>query len=821
MIEAYKNSALSTEERVEDLLSKMTLEEKVAQLSCLMPHQLFGSESTADDEQMAVHLKHGLGRITQSAMTFFDSPVQVAKYTNQVQKFALEKTRLGIPVLFQNESLNGATAIKATCFPSPINLASAWNDQSVEKMSEIISAEMSAMGLHIGLAPVLDVARDPRWGRVYETFGEDPYLIAKLGSAYVKGFQKRKKTLACAKHFLAYSVSEGGINMAAIHAGKRELVDIHAMPFYAAIKDAGLEIIMITYSEIDGVPISISKEIIQDLLRKEMHYDGSVLCDGGSISFCVTKQKVARDFKEAAIMAIETGLDAETPTSHCYAHLVEAVNQNEVDIAYIDRSVKNNLKEKFELGLFENPFVDEQKPLQIVNQPSSALLSKELATESIILLKNENQLLPLSKKTKSIALIGPHANNLRNMFTGYSFLPASQEMFMHLYNNLSSKGITLEGIIQAVTDPLSSDYLQMFFSFDKNMRAIDEIIREQYPNIKTLKEAFECQFPESNILFEKGCGLIDGTQEEINLAVETAKKADVIVVALGEKCGWVDARVGEGKDTTTLELPGKQLELLKALKTLNKPIIVTLFHGRPLAIGWLKDNVDAILDCGYPGQEGSSAIAEIIAGEATPGGKLAVTIPQSAGQIPMYYSQKIGSGLKKHWNPEGKSSALNLIYKEGYIDGANSPVYPFGYGLSYTSFSYSDMKIESNDLSTNGNICVSCVIKNTGETSGSEVAQLYFYDKEAKVTRPVMQLIGFQKVKLEPGQSCEIAFDVDAEQFCFMNQNYELVVEPGKMDIMIGSDSENIHLYQEITLEGAESVIVERKNFFSKTEVKF
>ena len=818
-MESYKNKKISIEKRIEDLLSRMTLKEKIAQLSCLMPHMVFGENKLPSEDEMISQMNDGIGRMTQTALPFFESPSEIAKFTNGVQKFALEKTRLGIPVIFQNESLNGVTAVKATCFPSPINIASSWEPELVEKMAEIISNEMNSVGLHIGLSPVLDVAHDARWGRVYETFGEDPYLISEMGLAYVKGLQKNKNTLACAKHFLGYGATDGGLNMATIHTNKRELFDIYAKPFDAVIKNSDLDVVMVTYSEIDGVPISINKEIVQGLLRNDMNYDGSILCDGGSISFCVTKQKVAKDFKEAAILALETGLDAETPTSHCYAKLVDAVEQGEVDIALVDRSVRHILKEKFELGLFENPYVNENNSIEIFNTKESAKLAKEMAEKSIVLLKNEKDVLPLSNKTKSIALIGPHANNLRNMFTGYSFLPASQEMFMHLINNLSAQGVTFEGIVQAISDPLSSNYLKLFESFDREMRDIDEIIIEQYPNIKTLKEALEITFANTKINFEQGCGLIDGSQEQIDSAVEAAKKSDVIIVALGEKCGWVNATVGEGKDKTNLQLPEAQQKLLAALKTLNKPIIVTLFHGRPLSIQWMEENVDAILDCGYPGQEGSLAIADIIAGNVNPSGKLPMTVPKNVGQIPIYYNQKVGSSLKRNWNPNAEKSSMKHIYKEGYVDGNNAPLYPFGYGLSYTNFEYSDLKVEDTTVPMDGKIQISFTIKNIGNRSGIETAQLYFYDKEARVTRPIMELIGFEKVTLEPKEQCQVFFEVDVDQLCFTNHNYQTVVEPGNIDIMVGSNSENIHLFTELTLVGEEKIIPDRKKFFSKSWV--
>ena len=453
----YKDETQPTSNRVNNLLEQMTLEEKAAQLYCILPNMLI-DKKIPDTKLMEQHIANGLGRMTQFSMLFWNSPVEIAQFANTIQKWVTENTRLGIPVLFQNEILNGFLAIGATNFPTPINMASTWRPDLVGEAAAIIREEVRAVGVRKGLAPVVDLAQDPRWGRVYETYGEDPYLNAVNGTAFAHRLQTdnlQRGVISCAKHFLGYSISQGGINQAAIHIGQRDLYEKFAFPFEAMIHEAGLRAVMCTYSEIDGVPVSVNRAILRDLLRERMGFQGSTICDGSSIELCVEQQHVCRNMKEAAVMALNAGLDADTPVTVAFHHLADAVKEGLVRMDVLDEAVGRVLTSKFELGLFENPFVAEGSVLETFSNPEGKRISRQIADESIILLKNENDLLPLGKNIRSIAVIGPHADSRRNLFAGYS-MPATLEMLKVTLKRLGGKKMennekaSMAGVIEAL-----------------------------------------------------------------------------------------------------------------------------------------------------------------------------------------------------------------------------------------------------------------------------------------------------------------------------------------------------------------------------------
>ena len=817
----YKDPDRPIAERVEDLLARMTLEEKVAQLSCIMPHMLIGAE-IPDPRLMKKFMAHGLGRMTQFATMFLRSPREIAAFANRVQQFVRENTRLGIPLLFQNEALNGFTAVKATNFPTPIALASTWEPELVEEAAEVIREQMRASGVHQALAPVIDLAQDPRWGRGHETYGEDPYLSSAFGAAFVRGLQGddlKTGIISCAKHFLGYSIPQGGLNMAAVRIGERELYETFARPFEAAIHESDLGAIMVTYAEINGKPVGTSTEILRDLLRDTMGFRGSVICDGGSIELTATKQHVAKDMTEAAILAIEAGLDADTPITEAYHHLPAAVRQGLVDEAYIDEAVRRVLEAKFRLGLFENPFVDEQQVEAAFNRPEQRRLSRTLAERGVVLLKNEGNLLPLGDNVQTIALIGPHADALRDtLFAGYSF-PVALEMIQHLMRGQQAS-------MQGVADKLAGDeegqapsaeimqQLAQQFAPLFRLTDIDEFVARDYDAV-SLRQAI-AQQSDARVLYARGCGFVDSSREGFAEAVAAAKQADVVIMALGGKSGWgEDATCGEGRDASTIGLMGVQQELLETIHAVGKPVVLVLFDGRPLAIPWAAEHIPTILHAWFPGQEGGRAVAEILFGKVNPGGKLPVTMPRSVGQIPIFYNHKTGSGYKAIGD-----AGITGFLGHGYVNEPHTPLFPFGHGLSYTQFQFSDLQLSTRQVDSGDSLQISCRVTNTGPVAGSEVVQLYIHDREARVTRPVQELIGFQKVYLQPQETCTVSFTVPMNLLGFYNHDMRFVVEPGNMDVMIGASSADIRLQDAFEITGEVREVLGQRSYFSRAKVE-
>ena len=821
----YHDPALPIHKRVENLVGQMTLDEKVAQLSCILPNMLAGKK-IPDPKLMEQHLQHGLGRMTQFSMLFWESPVEIAHFANAIQKWVAENTRLSIPLLFQNEALNGFLAIGATNFPTPINMASAWRPDLVQEAAQIIRDEMRVVGVRKGLAPVVDLSQDPRWGRVYETYGEDPYVNAVNGSAFTRGLQTddlQNGVVSCAKHFLGYSISQAGINQAAVHIGQRDLYEKFAYPFEAMIHESDLRAVMCTYSEIDGIPVSVNSTILRDLLRDTMGFKGSAICDGSSIELCVNQQHVCRDMKEAAVMALEAGLDADTPVTDAFHHLAEAVQEGLLKMDVLDEAVSRVLTSKFELGLFENPYVDEKGVLPVFSSERGKQVSQQLANESIILLKNKNNLLPLDKNVKSIAVIGPHADNLRSVFAGYS-MPATLEMLkgtikrMTGEKNAPHEKATMAGVGDAleagVTKEKSNDLKKMKpgSGLIKQMGKIlfkdsNTFIKESFNSI-TLKQAIQQQVGDSTkIHYAEGCGIVDLSTKGFHKALRAAEASDVVVLALGGKSGWMDATSGEGQDRSDLNLPGVQEDLLKAIVETGKPVVLVLFHGRPLTINRAAENVDAILDGWFPGQEGARAIGSVLFGDINPSGKLALTIPRSVGQVPIYYNHKVGSGYSK--------SNMGFFEHQGYNNEPSTPLYPFGFGMSYTQFQYSSLEITPANPTTQGVVSIHCTIENTGKCCGEEVVQLYLHDREARVTRPIKELKGFTKVSLEPGQTCSVVFEVPLSLMGFYNEHMQFVVEPGTMDVLIGSSSEDIRLSGAFEMSGPVVDVMGKRAYFS------
>ncbi len=801
---AYQDPSQPVERRVDDLLSQMTLEEKVAQLAGCWPFDIIGPEGL-DPERMEACLGNGIGQISRPVGMSTKAPEEGAAVVNAIQRFLLEKTRLGIPAIIHEECLAGYQAKGGTVFPQAIGLAATWDPDLVEKMTAIIREQMVAAGARQALAPVLDVCRDPRWGRTEETFGEDPYLISRLGIAYVKGLQGRDMrdgVIATAKHFLGYGNSEGGMNWAPAHIPQRELYEVFARPFEAAIREAGVAAVMNAYHELDGVPCAVSKEILTDLLRGQLGFRGFVVADYMAIETACSYHHVAVDFQAAGVQAIQAGLDVELPTTAGYGSLlVDAVRKGLVDTGTIDTSVRRVLEAKFRLGLFEKPYADVNKIREVFSRPDGRETSRLLAAKSMTLLKNEGKLLPLRRDLKRIAVIGPSGDSVRNLLGDYSYVGHNEGvagMVRTMAEMFNADPKQMGGIAQYYATAFS-DYFEV---------GRDDNVAEKKCDMRSILDSIKSVVgKETEVAYAGGCGIQGDARDGFAEAVAAAKRADVAVLVLGEKSGLdPSATSGETRDRASLELPGVQQELLEAVHATGTPVVLVLVNGRPLSVAWAAEHVPAILEAWVPGEEGGPAVADVLFGNTTPGGKLPISVPRSVGQVPVYYYHK----------PSGNRSQ----FSGDYVDLPSKPLYPFGFGLSYTGFEYSNLRLSSSKVDSRSAVEVSCDVRNVGAEAGDEVVQLYVHDREATVTRPVQELAGFCRVSLKPGEICTVAFRLKMSQLGFYNREMELVVEPGNIDVVIGSSSADIRLSGEFEITGEVVRLVGSRSFTSEVKVR-
>jgi len=772
-LKIYKDHNQPIEERVKDLLNQMTLDEKIAQLGSYWSYEILenGEFSTQKASKL---LNFGIGQITRPGGATGFSPKQTAKLVNEIQKFLVNKTRLGIPAFIHEECLSGYMTKGATIFPQMIGIASTWQPELCEQMTSRIRDQMKTLGIHQGLSPVVDVTRDPRWGRTEETFGEDPYLVLSMGVSYVKGLQSdniKNGVVATLKHFVGYGVSEGGMNWAPAHIGERELREIFLLPFEAAIKEGKAKSVMNAYHELDGIPCGASKKLLRNVLRDEWNFDGIVVSDYFAINSIMDYHKVASDKEQAAIKALTAGIDVELPAFDCYKEpLKKAVESGKLPITFVDDAVKNILRLKFEMGLFENPFVDLEKVPENLDLAEDRKLAYEIAVKSLVLLKNDG-ILPLIRDNypiKKVAVIGPNANSARNLTGDYTYLTHLETLEQDAFGTSAMKGIE-------------------FSESELPITTIYEALKE-----KLIPLGIE-------VSYSKGCEINDKDKSYFTEAVNLAKSSDVAILVLGDKSGLTkDCTTGESRDSSTLKLPGVQLELLREIKKTNTPIILVLVTGRPYSLEWADKHVSAILEAWLPGEEGGNAIADIIIGNRIPGGKLPISFPYHAGQIPVFYNHK-PSGGRSHWWGD-------------YVDYPTKPLYPFGYGLSYTTFEYSNLEITVEET----NVFISCEVKNIGQFEGEEVVQLYINDEVASVTRPVKELKGFKRINLKPNETKKITFELPIEVLAFYDENMKFVVERGDFKVLIGSSSEDIRLKGNFFIQDNIFVDETNKKFFTK-----
>lgn len=765
VMDVYENPNANIEDRIEDLLSQMNMDEKTCQMVTLYGYQRVLKDDLPTPEWKEKIWKDGMGAIDEHLNGFrqWRLPPSENEYCwpaskhawalNEVQRFFVEETRLGIPVDFTNEGIRGVESFRATNFPTQLGLGHTWNRELINKIGYITGHEAKMLGYTNIYAPILDVARDQRWGRMEEVYGESPYLVAELGIQMVKGLQKDYQVAATAKHYAIYSNNKGGREGYARNdpqISPREVENIHMYPYRRVIPETGLLGVMSSYNDYDGVPIQSSYYWLTTRLRGEFGFKGYVVSDSDAVEYLEGKHHTAKDMKEAVRQSVLAGLNVRctfrSPDSYVLP-LRELVKEGGVSEEVINNRVRDILRVKFLVGLFDSPYqTDLAGADKVVESEDYQQVALEASLQSIVMLKNQDNTLPLQiNKVKTIAVCGPNADETNYALTHYG--------------------------------PLAVDVTSV-------LRGIKEYTAGK-----------------ANVLYAKGCDLVDEhwpdseimdyplTDQEkadINEAVENAKKADVAVVVLGGG----QRTCGENKSRTSIDLPGRQEDLLKAIYATGKPVILVLINGRPLSINWAARNVQSILECWYPGSKGGTAIAEVIFGDYNPGGKLTVTVPKTVGQIPFNFPAK----------PASQSDGGSGEGLKGNQSRINGPLYPFGFGLSYTTFEYSDIKVSPTVITPDEKATVSFTIKNTGKRAGDEVVQLYVRDMVSSVTTYEKNLAGFDRIHLEAGESKEVSFTIDRKHLELLDGNMHWVVEPGDFNLMVGASSTDIKLQKKLTV---------------------
>ena len=795
---AYTDTALAIADRVSDLIDRMDLDEKLAQLGAIGFPDLIKDERFDADAALAV-VPHGIGQVTRIGATTGLEPEQSAELLNQIQRLVVERTRLGIPVMVHEESLAGYCARGATVFPQALALACSWDPELVQEVADKIRRQLLAVGARHSLAPVLDVARDPRWGRLEETYGEDPVLAGVLGAAYVRGMQTDDLSLgvlATGKHFLAYGLSEGGRNHAPVQVGPRELREVYAEPFAAAIRDAALGSVMSSYSCIDGLPGSGSAEILTRLLRDELGFEGIVVADYSAVSFLMSYHRVAADRSEAAVKAITAGLDLELPALDCFgAPLKAAVTRGEVPMAVVDRAVRRVLTAKMRLGLFESPYVNPGQVRLVFADAANASLARRAATRSMVLLANDG-VLPLPEHVSKVAVIGPAADDRRLLQGDYHY-PAHQELFLDsdgapvldrpsLAATSKEAGTASEPAPSAFADVSSNHKISDAVDLPSGKGALKpgNYYTEHITPLAGLRAALG---PRVEVSYEKGCALQGDDRAGFPAAVAAAKRADVAIVVLGGRSGLNESStVGEARDATDLRPTGVQEELASAVAATGTPTVLVVMSGGAHVLSEVAGTVQALLVAWPLGEQGGNALADVLLGRAEPTGRLAVTLPRATGQIPLYSSHRSGG-------------ARSVFYGD-YTDCACTPLFSFGHGLGYTTFGYSNITVEAHD--TSSNITVGVTVTNTGARDGEELVQLYVSDLVASVARPEASLIGFARLCLGPGEPARVTFDVHPSRLAFYDEAMRFVVEPGLFRFAVGASSSDIRQEAAVNVTG-------------------
>ena len=751
-MDVYENPKVNIERRIDDLLSQMNLEEKTCQTATL-----YGYNRVLKDDLPTADWKHqiwkdGIANIDEhlngwgaGSRSIYATDIQKHVWAmNEVQRFFIEETRLGIPVDFTNEGLRGVAFPTTTSFPSQSGLGNTWDRELVREVGRITAQEARALGYTNIYAPTLDVSRDQRWGRVEDTYGEDPYLASALGVEMVKGLQENHLVASTAKHFAVYSVGKGareGQARTDPQVAPREVENVLLPPFEAAIREAGLLGVMSSYNDYDGIPVTGSDYWLTQRLRKEFGFKGYVVSDSAAVEYLYNKHAVAADMKDAVRQSILAGLNVKTNFTRPEDFILplrELVQERKVPMQTLDDRVRDVLRVKFTLGLFDHPYVeDANRTVALVNSAEHQAVALRAARESLVLLKNEGNVLPLSKQIRSVAVVGPNADD--------------QSLHQYRYGPSRVQGVTVR---QGIQNLLGS-------SVKVNYAKGCDVVDAHWPATEVLPEP-----------------LTNEEQRQIDEAVETTRKSDVAIVVLGDSA----ATVGESASRTSLDLPGRQLQLVQAVYATGKPVIVILINGRPMSINWVNKYIPGIIEAWFPGAQGGTAIAEVLFGDYNPSGKLTMTFPKTVGQIPFNFPSK----PKAQW--EGEKSRVN---------GA---LYYFGHGLSYTTFTYSNLKITPAQQTANGSVTVTLDVKNTGPREGVEIVQLYTRDLVSSVTTYEKNLRGFARLSLRPGETRSATFTLHPADLSLWDRNMKFTVEPGTFRVMVGASSEDIRLSGEFEI---------------------
>ncbi len=778
----YLDAGLPIEARVADLLARMTLEEKIAQLGSAWSFELIGT-GVLDPDRARNLLANGIGHISRVAGATNLDARGAARLGNEIQRFLLEETRLGIPALLHEETLHGVLARGAPTFQQSIGAAASWDAELVAEMACTLRRRMLAMGARHALAPVLDVSRDPRWGRIEETYGEDPYLSAALGCAYVSGLQGddlATGVAATAKHLVGHGLAEGGLNQAPVHIGPRELHDEQLLPFEAAVRAADVASVMPAYCDVDGVPCHAWEDLLTTILRAGWGFEGVVASDYMAIQMLSTQHRLTADIGTAGAIALRAGVDAELPNTIGFgAPLLDQVATGRVAENLVDRAVERVLRLKMRLGLFEQPIVplpDEAGLTALVGDERR--VAGRLARRSLVLLENDGTL-PLAAGIRRVAVVGPIAASARDLLGDYAHL-------LH---------------IQTLNEMRHRDNAFGFPMTDE-IEALDELAGQ-----RTILDAIRSRLPGADVVHAAGSGIIDGTDADLEQAVAAASGADVVIAVLGERSGLTDdATTGEFRDRLELGFAGRQQELLERVAATGTPVVLVVVSGRPLALEWAARHVAAIVLAWVPGEAGPDAIADVLVGHQNPGGKLPVTVPRSVGQVPVSYRHHPSGGRS---NPKGP-----------YVDGPASPLWPFGFGRSYTTFELANLLLDRTEMATDGGeVALSVEVTNTGQCRGDEVVQLYVRDVEAAVARPVLELRGFRRISLDPGERRTVSFVLAAEQLAYAGLDYRRVIEPGLVTVLVGSSSADLPLSASLSLVGPVVELTERHRYLTSVTI--
>lgn len=774
----FRDATLASEERADLLLSEMTTLEKAWQLTAAPPWWLTSVDGS-DPEGIERMLERNPGHISNLAS---DDPATTARLATQIQKVSVERTRLGIPALIHTEALNGVMGGGHTVFPTAIGLAATWSPDLIEQMADLIRTQMHRIGLRQALSPNMDIAVDPRWGRVHETYGEDPYLAAALSVAFTAGLQGQLTdgVIATAKHFVGYGKPEAGINLGGVELGARVLRDTYAFPFEAAIQVAGLASVMNSYSDIDGVPVGASREVLTDLLRGTLGFDGFVTSDYTTLDHMVDRQRNAVDPAEAGRLALRAGLDTENPVAYGYGDTIAAeVERGAIDVGYLDTAARRILRAKFDLGLFENPYPQETIDIAATAEEGREL-NHEIARRSVVLAKNDG-VLPLAAGRHRVAVIGPHADAVKLQFPTYTY-PAWREMMHVMASGGFGNAVGVDkGLEEWNTTFIPPREPVRFLQDGHDVRPLHAVIADHA----------------ASVVLEPGSTLTAEIDGGVERAVAAATEADVVVLALGGASLWFNGErtEGEGSDSGDIALPAAQERLAAAVAATGKTLVVVLTQGRAYALPEVVRDAAAIVIAPFGGAFGQQAVGEVLFGLANPSGKLPYTVPRHVGQVPLYHHQKAGTGVRNPL-PPGRDGL--------YLDMPSSPLYPFGHGLSYTAFELSDLEI-SGDIDAFGRTAISVTATNTGSRSGAVVPQLYVRVNTTGVTRPAQQLAGFARVDLESGESRRVTFTVDATQLGYTNLAREFAVEAARVDVFVGLDADDR------SLEGSFEVVGESR----------